>query len=70
MSETNGPIGLTEITMDGFLDLVLENGLDYNVEWEEFINDGKQYIITLNNVSKIVRITFDSNQFIYLELMP
>jgi len=62
-----------EITMEEFLDLVLENGHDYNVEWGEFINDDSQYLITLNNLNKVVQITGGSSsgsEFIFLELMP
>ncbi len=40
-----------ELTMDEFLKLVLENGLDYNVEWDE-----SKYIITLNNINKQIKI--------------
>ena len=75
MPETNGPIGLTEITMDKFLELVLENGHDYNVEWGEKIRGSKTdtyYLITLNNVHKVIRITFSDSQYLYLylEVLP
>jgi len=63
MPETN------EITMEAFLEMVLDNGHDYNVEW-----DDEQYLITLNNLNKgVVRITGGSSsgrEFICLELIP
>ena len=57
-----------ELTMEEFLEMVLDNGFDYNVEW-----DDEQYLITLNNLNKVVQITGGSSsgsEFIYLELMP
>ncbi len=57
-----------ELTMEEFLDLVLANGHDYNVEW-----DDEQYLITLNNESKVVRITGGSSsgsEYLSLELIP
>ena len=58
-----------EIAMEEFLEMVLDNGFDYNVEW-----DDEQYLITLNNLNKgVVRITGGSSsgsEFICLELIP
>lgn len=58
-----------EIEMGEFLDLVLANGHDYNVEW----SSDSDYIITLNNENKVIKITGGSSsgsEFIFLELMP
>ena len=68
MSKTIQKFETNEITMEEFLEMVLNNGFDYNVEW-----DDEQYLITLNNLFKVVRITGGSSsgsEFIYLELMP
>ena len=55
-----------EITMEQFLELVLENGLDFSVECE----DDAEYIITLNNVHKQIKVTGGSSsgsEAIYIE---
>jgi ribosomal protein L37E len=57
-----------ELTMEEFIELILENGLDYNVEWND-----EQYLVTLNNVHKVVRVTGGSSsgsEFICIELIP
>lgn len=56
----------SEITMEQFLELVLENGLDFSVECE----DDTEYIITLNTIYKQIKVTGGSSsgsEFIYIE---